>query len=88
MLYFVSLIRRMAAGIRAGRSEGVVIMDACVSVGNHWLVDLDFGHCERLVYAAYRLGGFGVVVRARGNWSSFTLEEVPPFVDSACTHFP
>jgi hypothetical protein len=52
------------------------------------LVDLDFGHCERLVYAAYRLGGFGVVVRARGNWSSFTLEEVPPFVDSACTHFP
>ena len=38
MLYFVSLIRRMAAGIRAGRSEGVVIMDACVSVGNHWLV--------------------------------------------------
>ena len=38
MLYFASLVRRIAAGIHAGRSEGVVIMDACVSVGNHWLV--------------------------------------------------
>jgi hypothetical protein len=46
MVYFASLIRRMAAGIRAGRSEGVVIMDACVSVGNHWLVSRAENHCE------------------------------------------
>ena len=28
------------------------------------LVDLDFRHCERLVYAAWYVDGFGVVVRA------------------------
>jgi hypothetical protein len=51
------------------------------------LVDLDFRHCERSVYAAYCVDGFDVVVSSR-KLELFTLEEVPPFVDSACTHFP
>lgn len=39
------------------------------------LVDLDFRHCERLVYAANCVVGFGVVVRAQGNWSSLPLRK-------------